>query len=565
MRLLVSGPPTRSPLSGHSRQLRFDRRAATPPACARPSIATFKGADVTRRLCAHCDAGSTGPYPILSVAAEAANLPDRAAIPSLHDCRARSPPSSTPNDDGTLPDSDTQSNLKERRAHQPSAILFWVNSRLPYSEVTEIGRGGMAAVYEALHERTGERVALKRPMPWEGCDDRLRREADVLSKFDHPHIMQIIDHGTDDHDVHWYAMPVARGSLSTIWSPLADSRNTERVCRQILRQAGAGLDVLHEAGYVHRDVKPGNILAFADPSFSGDTRWVISDLGLVRRPPGETTNNPTGSASVLGTLGYIAPEVHGDPHDATAAADVYSLGRILAWMLTGETPVLTEPLLPQGRWRGVVREFTHRDPLRRPQTIARAIERADELLADLPISTQAEFIVAVRARNQVLTAQDPLWDVALENLSDHGFVIDDLVEVSEGSAFDFAQSRPNDAARAGEEMAQHLVRGDWGRRSFDFANRHLAWIQAILRGLLEVGREDLFEDVCAAYVEAVSTWNRFAHNDRLGRWLRRLPEPAGIAAARAIRQAGVRDFFSANFGDEYQDFASATLGATLRP
>lgn len=423
----------------------------------------------------------------------------------------------------------------------------------------------MAVVYEAEEDATGLRVALKRPMPWEGCDDRLRREADVLSRFDHRHVMRILDLGQDEDEKHWYAMPLARGSLRSLWAGPSESPEAEALARIVLGEIGSGLGALHEQNYVHRDVKPANVLAIPDDGTQTGYRWVIADLGLVRRPPGETTNNQTGSALVLGTLGYIAPEVHGDPSSATAAADVYGLGRVLAWILTGQVPVLTEPLLPQGRWRGIIREFTNRDPARRPQSIEEAIARANELLADLPISLQAEFSVALRRQNQILAATDPLWGLALENAGDHAFVIDDLVRVDERSAQQFASARPEDAARLAESMAGHLVRGDWGRRGFDFANAHLSWIQSVLDGLTDIGRHDLFEDVATGYAEAVQTWNRFPHNARLGRWLKQLGEPAGVAMARAIRQAGASEFFQANFGTDHQEYASVTLAASIRP
>ena len=116
-------------------------------------------------------------------------------------------------------------------------------------------------------------------------------------------------------------------------------------------------------------------------------------------------------------------------------------------------------------------------------------------------------------------------------------------------------------ATLAEAMAEHLLRGDWGRRSFNLANRHLDWIQAVLSQLAVIGRLDLFEDVASSYVQAVESWNRFSHNDRLGRWLIQLPEDAGVAFTRAIRQADVRPFFRGNFG--ILNLASPTLAAFL--
>lgn len=85
---------------------------------------------------------------------------------------------------------------------------------LPYREIEEIGRGGMAAVYRAENIQTGTEAALKRPMPWDGCNDRLRREADSLSSIEHPHVMPVLDTGTDTDGNHWYAV----GSLDKLWA-----------------------------------------------------------------------------------------------------------------------------------------------------------------------------------------------------------------------------------------------------------------------------------------------------------------------------------------------------------
>ena len=76
-----------------------------------------------------------------------------------------------------------------------------------YRKIAEIGRGGMAAVYKAKHTATKVEVALKRPMPWDGCNDRLRHEAHFLASIDHLHVIPVLDTGTDSAGQHWYVMP----------------------------------------------------------------------------------------------------------------------------------------------------------------------------------------------------------------------------------------------------------------------------------------------------------------------------------------------------------------------
>lgn len=72
----------------------------------------------------------------------------------------------------------------------------------------------------------------------------------------------------------------------------------------------------------------------------------------------------------FGSDGLAAPELSDDAHSATAATDVYSLGQLIGWAITGEMPTINVPLMPKsGPWRSVVREATHRDPTRRPATV----------------------------------------------------------------------------------------------------------------------------------------------------------------------------------------------------
>lgn len=438
-------------------------------------------------------------------------------------------------------------------------------SHLPYREIKEIGQGGMAKVYKAEHEDSKTVVALKRPMPWDGCNDRLKREAKSLSSLSHPHVIEVLERGTDEDGDYWYAMPLAVGSLDQLWSAGSLGNDVDTLCNTLLHEVGSGIDALHQAGLIHRDLKPGNILAISDKSSASGIRWVVADLGLVRRPLGQTTHDLTGSAAYLGTLGYIAPEAIGDPHKATTASDIYGLGRILAHVLTGVTPVLNDPLLPMGAWRGVIRTFTHRDEGRRPQNVTDALEQAALLLAEPPPSDQASFRAALDAKGKRLTKVDPLWDVVADNLQDADFVLDAVVEIDENSVEKFAAARPEDAAAIAEAVAHHLLHSEWSDRSFDSANDHLDWILAAIRGLAQARRLDLFEDVAAPYVEAVAGWHRFAHNDRLAPWLRNLPEPEGAIMARVIRLTNVVDYFRKSFGNSYRQFSSPTLSGLLRP
>lgn len=424
-----------------------------------------------------------------------------------------------------------------------------------------LGRGGGAVVYAARPPGGSERVALKRPLPFPQCDDRLKREIEVLALLSHPHVMPVYDQGVDDLGHPWYTMPIARGSLKNLWPSGDLGDDADAKCNEVLEQVSLGIGAMHASGYLHRDVTPNNILALDDESQPPGYRWVIADCGLVRRPLGETTQNLTGSASRLGTDGYIAPEGFGNPHAVTEAADVYSLGRVLGWLTTGEEPLLTRPLLPDGPWRPVVRVFTHDDPLRRPQSMAEALETSQRLRVELPTSDKAKFRVDLRDKGGSLNTDNPLWEVILENLDDPNFMIDDVVRTAHPAVRNFAASRSDEAARMGERMARHLTDSEWGRRNFDSANQNLDWVHSVLEGLDQAGRYDLMEDVAVAYCEAVANWNRFQHQDLLVRWLTRLRGAAGETMARAIYQSNQVDYFRRI--TENESFASLHLSGLL--
>ena len=411
-------------------------------------------------------------------------------------------------------------------------------------ENDELGRGGMAVVYAASHPDFTGVVALKRPLPWPQAADRLRREIEALTAVDHAHVMPVLAHGVDDDGEPWYTMPLAMGSLKNLWEDGRLGDDAEAVCSDVLDGISSGLAAMHEAGYVHRDVTPNNALAFHDPDRASGVRWVIADCGLARRPLGDSTEGLTGSVSRLGTDGYMAPEGFGAPHLVTESADVYSLGRILAWLLTGVRPSLVTPLLPAaGPWRAVVRAFTRNNPDERPQSMPAAVERARTLLSSLPTSDKVDFRVHVGKNEGQLPPNDQMWTVVEDQIRDRDFMIDDLVLIRASAARALAEERPEVAAMIAEQLAQHLTNADWTGRSFDSANAPLNWIKAVLEGLLAAGRVDLFGDTAPAYCEAVKTWDRYPHNGRLVPWLASMQAPFATSMARAIQDSGTTEYF----------------------
>lgn len=434
------------------------------------------------------------------------------------------------------------------------------SSDFPYVELSQIGRGGMCTVSRAVKRGAAEEVALKRPIPWPDShsNERLRREISVLDELDHQNVISLLDHGVDGDGMCWYTMPVAEGSLKHLWESGQVTVGAGDLCVTVLDDIAAGLGHMHDAGFIHRDVKPANVLLMAEGI------WVIADCGLVRRPIGETTAEYTGNASVMGTFGFIAPEAHGDPHGVSPAADVYSLGRVFAWLLTGQTPIMTESLLPPigSPWRPVIREFTHRNPARRPQSMRAARLRARELLKASEVSDIETFRAALDERGGGLLPTNPLWGTVIDNAEDYDFMIDQVSRIKSTSIVNWGTANPAEASSVASQMAEHLLNGDLNGRSWEATVGPLSFVQDVLTALDAVKDLDSFEDIALRYVEAVRTWDRYAHNAHIRGWLPDLSTKAGEVLAGAIQQAGEVEYFRSEFNQTR--VASSALGSLLR-
>ncbi|EPX63444.1 hypothetical protein D187_005850 [Cystobacter fuscus DSM 2262] len=238
-------------------------------------------------------------------------------------------------------------------------------------EKAPLGTGGYASVFRATHKETGQVVALKRLKQRDSESlIRLKREIDVLRKLKHEHIMPLLDSSPLDN---WYTMPLAEGTLADLRGQL-----DENELLSAIQHAAMGLAFAHELDFVHRDVTPWNILALRDSS--GKRRWVIADWGLVRRPRGQTSRRVTRDA--LGTEGYLAPESWKDGHAADARADIYGLGRVVAWAVTGERLIPNIQLVPEGFWKNFVQRTTELELDRRPKSMVEALELLRELGAE---------------------------------------------------------------------------------------------------------------------------------------------------------------------------------------
>jgi serine/threonine protein kinase len=214
-----------------------------------------------------------------------------------------------------------------------------------YRLARRIAVGGMGEVWEAVDTRLDRRVAIKVLKPELSGDaeflHRFRTEARTTASLNHPGIAAVHDYGETNavvdgpKDTAYLVMELVEGDpLAAI---LAKERriSAERTL-EIVEQAGNALQAAHERGYVHRDVKPGNIMV----TQAADGRIVVklTDFGIAKAADAAPV---TRSGMVMGTAHYIAPE-QALGHEAEPASDVYSLAVVGYECLSGHRPFLSE-------------------------------------------------------------------------------------------------------------------------------------------------------------------------------------------------------------------------------
>jgi len=217
-------------------------------------------------------------------------------------------------------------------AETPAALASTLADR--YGIERELARGGMAAVYLAEDRKHGRKVAIKvlqAELVAHLGAARFLREIRIAARLTHPHILPLIDSG-EAGGLLYYVMPhVPGGSLRQRLAREPRLPLPEAI--RIARDVGAALDYAHREGFVHRDVKPENIL-FADG------HAVLADFGIARAAGGVGRDAVTEVGLTLGTPEYMSPEQAAGEQNLGSPSDVYSLGCIVYEMLAGEPPIL---------------------------------------------------------------------------------------------------------------------------------------------------------------------------------------------------------------------------------
>ena len=207
-----------------------------------------------------------------------------------------------------------------------------------YALEEKIGEGGMGSVYRARHAMLRRPTAIKLLEPSKTTDvaiARFEREVQHTSQLNHPNTITIYDYGRTDEGVFYYAMEYLDGySLQDVveqFGPQPDGRVI-----QILLQVCGSLLEAHSQGLIHRDIKPANIMVTRRGGVDDFVK--LLDFGLVKATDNRMQTQLTAVNSITGTPLYLPPECIQDPDSADARSDLYSLGGVGYFLLTGRPP-----------------------------------------------------------------------------------------------------------------------------------------------------------------------------------------------------------------------------------
>lgn len=221
--------------------------------------------------------------------------------------------------------------LRERAREAHELGLYVLGER--------IGSGGMGAVYRARHAFLRRPTAVKlltTGHAGESTISRFEREVQRTAALSHPNVVSIYDFGRSPDGAFYYAMELLDGVDLQRVVVESGPQPASRVVH-LLRQAAAGLAEAHRRGLVHRDVKPANLIVCRHPRRHDLVKVV--DFGLVKEVEGASPDaTESASVTLIGTPAYLAPESITDRARAGASVDIYALGAVAYFLLTGTPP-----------------------------------------------------------------------------------------------------------------------------------------------------------------------------------------------------------------------------------
>lgn len=268
----------------------------------------------------------------------------------------------------------------------------------------EIGSGGMGRVFKGYDTRLIRPVALKlinteKQKDWKDLSERFEREVQILAKVESPYVVKALFAGEENGFTYFVQEYVDGQNLNQTMEQL-QSAMPSRAAASIIFQVASGLTAVHELGIVHRDIHPGNLLL----NTKGFVQ--IADFGLAFEPA--ERREGTGLTSLrqgFGQRNFVAPEQWNEARNATARSDIYSLGCVWYYLLTGQplnrnsqsleiiNPTVQFQKLPRND-RKLLKSMLKQDPLQRPTaqeivaTLKKRLGTADPLHSFVNLSSE---------------------------------------------------------------------------------------------------------------------------------------------------------------------------------
>ena len=265
-----------------------------------------------------------------------------------------------------------------------------------YTLVSKIGEGGMGAVYRARHAMMQRPTAIKLLSGEKSSARelaRFEREVQLTAKLTHPNTITIFDYGHTPDGIFYYAMELLDGASLQAVVEQDGPQPAERVVGILLQIAGA-LEEAHNVGLIHRDIKPANIILCTQGGRPDVAK--LLDFGLVKNLKPEGVSEVTVAGTISGTPHYMSPEQIKTPESVDGRSDLYSLGALGYYALTGHVlfdsdtlvelfahQLNTKPVLPSRQTEvsvpaaldAVIMSCLEKDPANRPGSVAELAER----------------------------------------------------------------------------------------------------------------------------------------------------------------------------------------------
>jgi serine/threonine-protein kinase len=304
-------------------------------------------------------------------------------------------------------------------ATMTSVVIYGLRCRVrdaeqlgQYRLEEKLGEGGMGVVYRASHAFLRRPTAVKLLPPEKAGADNLRRfeqEVQLTASLTHPNTITIFDYGHTSDGLFYYAMEYIDGLNLSDLVARSGAQHQGRVA-DLMRQTASALVEAHGIGLVHRDIKPSNVMVHLLHPHGGAGDCVkVLDFGLVKEVRREGGIELTNEASLSGTPQYMAPESITSPNTVDARADLYALGAVAYYLLTG-THVFTgksivevashhlhsapEPLSSRlgkpivADLEQLVLDCLAKDPSDRPQSALELEQRLSECASVLPWTSE---------------------------------------------------------------------------------------------------------------------------------------------------------------------------------